>query len=60
MQVTFVEGLRAAGYWAAVAGKWHLGDAVKDRFDLVREADPAGFLRPADPGAGGRIARRRK
>jgi arylsulfatase A-like enzyme len=34
-QVTFVERLRASGYWKAAAGKWHLGDAVKGRFDLV-------------------------
>ncbi|HEX7901922.1 MAG TPA: sulfatase [Planctomycetota bacterium] len=44
-QVTFVELLRKSGYWTAAAGKWHLGDAVKDRFDLVREADPAGFIK---------------
>ena len=42
-QVTFVEKLRASGYWTAAAGKWHLGNAVKGRFDLVREANPAGF-----------------
>ena len=42
-QVTFVELLKKAGYWTAAAGKWHLGDAVKDRFDLVKEANPAGF-----------------
>lgn len=42
-QVTFVEKLKASGYWTAAAGKWHLGNAVKPRFDLVREADPAGF-----------------
>jgi arylsulfatase A-like enzyme len=44
-QTTFVELLRKAGYWTAAAGKWHLGPAVKDRFDLVREAkagDPSG------------------
>jgi len=49
-QVTFVELLRKVGYWTAAAGKWHLGDAVKDRFDLVREADPSGF-RLANPSA---------
>src|SRR3954454_20129901 len=27
-QVTFVERLKAAGYWTAAAGKWHLGPAV--------------------------------
>ena len=42
-QVTFVEKLKASGYWTAAAGKWHLGNAVKGRFDLVREANPAGF-----------------
>ncbi len=45
-QVTFVEKLKEAGYWTAAAGKWHLGDAVKDRFDLVVEADPSGFQLP--------------
>jgi N-sulfoglucosamine sulfohydrolase len=45
-QVTFVEKLRAAGYWTAAAGKWHLGEAIKERFDLVREADPSGFQLP--------------
>ncbi len=42
-QITFVERLKAAGYWTAAAGKWHLGPAVKNRFDLVREANPSGF-----------------
>ncbi len=36
-QVTFVEKLKAAGYWTAQAGKWHLGPQVKDRFDVVHE-----------------------
>src|SRR5262245_32244245 len=50
-QITFVELLKNAGYWTAAAGKWHLGEAVKDRFDLVREANPAGFrlANPAGP-----------
>lgn len=42
-QITFVEKLKAKGYWTAAAGKWHLGNAVKGRFNLVREADPSGF-----------------
>lgn len=46
-QVTFVERLRAAGYWTAAAGKWHLGPALKDRFDLVVEA--GGKLPPNVP-----------
>ena len=31
-QTTFTEVLRDSGYWCGAAGKWHLGDAVKDRF----------------------------
>jgi arylsulfatase A-like enzyme len=42
-----VERLKGAGYWTAAAGKWHLGEGVKDRFDLVREADVSGFQLPA-------------
>jgi N-sulfoglucosamine sulfohydrolase len=42
-QVTFVEKLKAAGYWTAAAGKWHLGPQVKDRFNAVAEAGTAGF-----------------
>lgn len=40
-QVTFVEKLKAAGYYTAQAGKWHLGPAVKDRFDAIHEGDKA-------------------
>jgi arylsulfatase A-like enzyme len=46
-QTTFVEALKSAGYWTAAAGKWHLGSAVKDRFDLVREADPSSYILPS-------------
>jgi N-sulfoglucosamine sulfohydrolase len=52
-QTTFVERLRRSGYWTAAAGKWHLGDAVKDRFDVVREADPAGFIKGAGSSSSG-------
>jgi len=45
-QATFVEKLREAGYWTAAAGKWHLGEDAKSRFDLVKEADPRGFQLP--------------
>lgn len=38
-QVGFTELLRNAGYWTAAAGKWHLGEAAKLKFDLVREAN---------------------
>ena len=47
-QVAFVDLLRAAGYWTGSAGKWHLGDGAKRRFDDVREADPAGYSLAAD------------
>ncbi len=47
-QVTFVEKLKAAGYWTAQAGKWHLGDAIKDRFDVVHEGSSAAFQLSAD------------
>ncbi len=50
-QVTFVELLKAAGYWTAAAGKWHLGEAVKNRFDVVHEADAAGFQLPSGSSA---------
>ena len=51
-QVTFVERLRSAGYWTAAAGKWHLGNAIRDRFDVVKDV---GRLRAASatmPGGG--------
>src|SRR5687767_2706691 len=34
-QVTFVEVLKAAGYYTAQAGKWHLGGPAKAKFDAV-------------------------
>ena len=37
-QITFVEKLRDRGYWTGAAGKWHLGDAVRDRFDEIPPA----------------------
>ena len=45
-QITFVEKLRAAGYWTAAAGKWHLGEEIRDRFDLIRDVDTSGFQLP--------------
>ena len=41
--VTFVEKLKASGYWTAQAGKWHLGDSIKNRFDLVTDVGTTGF-----------------
>lgn len=57
--VTFVEKLKASGYYTAAAGKWHLGEAVKDRFDDVIEASTAGFILPtsADHPTGKMIAK---
>lgn len=43
-QRLFASALRAAGYYTAACGKWHLGDAVKEQFDLVLSGgDPAGY-----------------
>lgn len=50
-QRTFVELLKNAGYWTAAVGKWHLGDAVKNRFHCVHEADVSGFQLPTDKDA---------
>ena len=53
-QVTFVEKLKSAGYWTAASGKWHLGAAVKDRFDVVDDPGEAGFQ--TDPKTGKMLA----
>ena len=42
-KITFVEKLKASGYWTAQAGKWHMGDAIKDRFDEVYDVGTSGF-----------------
>ncbi|GAB5451064.1 MAG: sulfatase [Halioglobus sp.] len=34
---TLGQMLGAAGYYAAAAGKWHIGGAVKGQFDVVRD-----------------------
>ena len=53
-QTTFVEKLKAAGYWTAASGKWHLGPAIKDRFDVVDDPGEAGFQ--TDPKTGKMLA----
>ena len=42
-RITFVEHLKKSGYWTAQAGKWHMGEAIKDRFDLVKDVGTHGF-----------------
>lgn len=37
-RTTFVEKLKAAGYWTGAAGKWHLGAEMKSRFNQVLES----------------------
>ncbi|MCC9658287.1 sulfatase family protein [Rhodopirellula halodulae] len=44
---TFVGRLKDAGYYTAAAGKWHMGDAVRDHFDKIYEASTAGFVLPS-------------
>lgn len=34
---TFVEELKKSGYWTGLAGKFHMGDAVLNDFDVVHE-----------------------
>ncbi|MEM9079647.1 MAG: sulfatase [Verrucomicrobiota bacterium] len=50
-KVSFVEKLREAGYWTGAAGKWHLGEAMKERFDEVMEVDTSGFQLPSGEAA---------
>jgi N-sulfoglucosamine sulfohydrolase len=50
-QITFVEQLRTAGYWTAAAGKWHLGDAMTNRFNRVLDIGTAGFQLPSGAAA---------
>lgn len=52
-RITFVEKLKAGGYWTAAAGKWHLGAAMTNRFDLVKDAGTAGFQLPTGKAAEG-------
>ncbi|MFY0607699.1 MAG: sulfatase [Cyclobacteriaceae bacterium] len=34
---TFVQELKDAGYWTGLAGKYHMGDPVRDDFDVLLE-----------------------
>ncbi|WP_111709561.1 sulfatase family protein [Lutibacter citreus] len=34
---TFVQELKSAGYWTGLAGKYHMGDPVRDDFDELLE-----------------------
>tara|TARA_Y100000588_G_scaffold308923_1_gene333705 strand:- start:601 stop:2142 length:1542 start_codon:yes stop_codon:yes gene_type:complete len=43
-QITFTEKLMETGYWTASVGKFHMGDAMKSRFNDVKEADMSGFV----------------
>jgi N-sulfoglucosamine sulfohydrolase len=49
---TFVQALRKSGYYTAAAGKWHMGDAVRDHFDRIYEASTAGFVLPTGASGG--------
>ncbi|TWU44546.1 Arylsulfatase [Rubripirellula tenax] len=44
---TFTNALRSRGYYTAAAGKWHMGDFIRDHFDKVYEASTAGFVLPS-------------
>lgn len=44
---TFPGQLRKRGYYTAAAGKWHMGDAVRNSFDKIYEASTAGFVLPS-------------
>lgn len=43
---TFVEQLKASGYFTAAAGKWHMGSNIRHHFDVIKEADVSGFQLP--------------
>ena len=44
---TFAAELKKQGYYTVAAGKWHLGDAIRDHFDKIYEASTAGFVLPS-------------
>ncbi|MEX0773984.1 MAG: sulfatase [Balneolales bacterium] len=59
-KITFVEKMKASGYWTGQAGKWHLGDHMKDRFDFLAEANTDELRKtygelPANDGSGSNL-----
>ncbi|MDA8744294.1 sulfatase [Rubripirellula amarantea] len=44
---TVARQLKSMGYYTAAAGKWHMGDHIRDHFDKVYEASTAGFVLPS-------------
>lgn len=47
-RITFVEHLKKSGYWTAQAGKWHMGEAIKNRFDVIKDIGTTGFQLASD------------
>lgn len=43
-KITFVEKLKAAGYWTGQAGKWHLGDSLTNRFNYLNIESTDGYI----------------
>lgn len=50
---SFVGHLKSSGYYTAAAGKWHMGDAIRDDFDRIYEASTAGFVLPSGGNSAG-------
>ena len=44
---TIAEALKSNGYYTAASGKWHLGDHIRTHFDVINEANTAGFQLPS-------------
>lgn len=49
-KITFVEQLKTSGYYTAAAGKWHMGNHIRDHFDTIHEASVSGFQLPTGNG----------
>ena len=48
--ITFVQKIKEQGYYTAAAGKWHMGDNVREHFDTIHDASVAGFQLPTGDG----------